>query len=70
MIAEPAPGSTPDRQRAVGELAQHAFETAGKLRISHPRATRCLRSARKDGQASPSTAGALTSASRRSYQGW
>lgn len=33
MIPEPAPGPTPDRQRAAGELARHAFETAGKLRL-------------------------------------
>ncbi|MFG2076369.1 hypothetical protein [Nonomuraea maritima] len=33
MIPEPAPGPTPDQQRDAGELAQHAFETAGKLRL-------------------------------------
>ncbi|MGN9788626.1 hypothetical protein ACTMTF_45005 [Nonomuraea sp. ZG12] len=33
MIPEPAPGPSPDQQRAAGELAQHAFETAGKLRL-------------------------------------
>jgi hypothetical protein len=33
VIPEPAPGPTPDQQRAAGELARHAFETLGKLRL-------------------------------------
>jgi hypothetical protein len=33
MIPEPSPGDSPDQQRAAGELAQHAFEVAGKLRL-------------------------------------
>ncbi|RVX41086.1 hypothetical protein EDD27_3549 [Nonomuraea polychroma] len=28
MVPEPAPGPTPDRQRAAGELAHHRLEAA------------------------------------------
>lgn len=33
MIPEPAPGDPAKKKTAHGELAQHAFETAGKLRL-------------------------------------